>query len=86
MNEPAVSYYSEHPVEIPMNTIGLKRAQRTLGMTNGEFAKLLGVALPTLKAWINKDSVPLYIAYSIDALLRLTYSDYNKVKLSRGLR
>ena len=54
-------------------------------MTNGEFAKLLGVALPTLKAWINKDSVPLYIAYSIDAILRLSYSDWNRVKLSRGL-
>ena len=72
-------------VEIPMDVRELKRVQRSFGLLNREFARLLGVSLPTYKSWIHRRHVPLYMTYSIETLTLLSNRDFVRVKNRRGL-
>lgn len=47
----------------------LCEARRSLGLTEAQMAKLLGVAMSTFQGWGTRDKVPPYIAKAVHFLV-----------------
>lgn len=60
----------------------LQQARASLGLTEAQMAKLLGVAMSTFQGWGTRDKVPKYIASSVHFLVLM---HHQAPKLYRGI-